>query len=137
MNLSYIIRYTIIGSIIGFTIAVLGIAVRLRRVIKDGIYVETKNLKRNRYLHSIVSNIRPFCQIDKFSVHSKFKDFVHEIDELTGDVLINQKQEKYQNPLYLQNIMNMLRQSVLKGTLKIELENQLQKSLEQLLGMFF
>lgn len=107
------------GSIFGFIFALAAGVLKIKRLAKGGIFVETVYLQRNEPLQNLLKEVRPLCQTGRISVHSKYKEFIKEVDCLVGAVLNNRDKEnanhqRFIAPQYLSNVLSLLRQGLVK-----------------------
>ena len=75
------------GAWMAMTLALLGVLLQIKQIVRDGVYVKTKNVQRDPHLYNNLRLMRPYFQVNSWSLDRKFITFVKELDGLVGTVL--------------------------------------------------
>jgi hypothetical protein len=94
MNLQDLLKYAVIGMLVGSFLAMFGIVRRQRQFMKQGILVPTTHLQKNSVLVDAIRKLRPFFQIGPVTMDPRYIYVVRSIDALVEAVLQKHHKQK-------------------------------------------
>ena len=130
MKYSHFVKNGFVGASVGLIVVVIGILIKMRRYVANGIYLQTFNIQRDTYIHTLVRSIRPLCQTGRFTVNKEYATFVRALDELIGRVASGDGPGDADHD----TLMQLLRVSIIKKPLGVEIENQFSNAIRQLIN---
>jgi hypothetical protein len=87
MKVQKIIWVILIGSICGMLIALAGILQKKRVFYKEGIWVPTRYITKDKAIYLAVKTIRPFFKTGLVTVNSSYTNAIHQIDMMLKNAL--------------------------------------------------
>lgn len=80
-------RSIFLGAIFGLVLALLGLCLRFKRLVAQGIMVQTEYLQHNRPLMGVLKQLRPFHEVRPKQVHKGWSASIRQVDQLVGQVI--------------------------------------------------
>lgn len=124
------VRNGAIGGSVGLFLIMLALVYRTRQVQKDGLYVYSKYIPRDWYLHALLRQVAVCCKTSRSSVTDQYKKFIQSMDELVGTTLRGEQTRRFDHA----SLMQLLKDGFVQEPLT-EVQEQLSAAIRQLVQL--